>query len=140
MIIAASIFFLLSLILEASVTTLPLVFLTLLCLTVIIRKEWVFALALFAGIILDAVSFRILGQSGIYFVISIFLVILYERKFETATKSFIFISSFLGSFGYLLLFSYGNLIILQAISSAIIGALIFSFLGKFKEKKQISNF
>jgi len=137
---AATIIFLLSLFLESSVTTLPLVFLTLLCLAVLTREEWIFVIAFIAGVLLDALSFRVLGQSSLYFLLFIFLVFLYERKFEISTKYFVLLASFVGSFGYLLLFTYGNLIIIQAIASAIIGTIIFSFFRKFKERKQISNF
>ncbi len=138
--LAATIIFLLSFLLESSVTTIPLVFVTLLCLAVLTRKEWVFAIIFIAGIVLDALFFRALGQSSLYFLIYIFLVFLYEKKFEIATKNFIFVASFLGSFGYLLLFSYGNMIILQSISSAIIGTLIFLFLKRIEGKSKFSIF
>lgn len=137
---AATIIFLLSFLLEASVTTLPLVFLTLLCFSILTRKEWIFVIAFIAGVVLDALSFRLLGESSLYFIGCIFLVFLYQRKFEIATKHFVFISSFVGSLGFLLLFSYGNLIILQAISSAIIGTLIFLFLKRIEGKSKFSIF
>jgi len=119
-----------SLFLESSVTTLPLVFLTVLCLAVLTSKEWIFVIAFIAGVLLDALFFRALGQSSLYFILYIFLVFLYERKFEISTKYFIFIASFLGSFGFLIIFSYNNLI-LQSLMSSIIGVLIFSILSRF---------
>ncbi len=128
--LAATIIFLLSILLEASVTTLPLVFLTLLCLAVLIRKEWIFALAFLTGIILDTFSFRTIGVSSIYFLAFIFLVFLYQKKFEIATRYFIFASSFLGSLGFSIIFSYQNAV-LQSIISSLIGVLIFSILSRF---------
>ena len=128
--LTASIIFLLSLFLESSVTTLPLVFLALLCLAVLTRKEWVFVIAFIVGVLLDAFSFRALGQSSLYFIIYIFLVFLYERKFEISTKYFIFIASFLGSFGFLIIFSYNNLV-LQSLVSSIIAVSVFSILSRF---------
>lgn len=128
--LTATIIFLLSLFLESSVTTLPLVFLTLLCLAVLTSKEWIFVIAFIAGVLLDALSFRTLGQSSLYFILYIFLVFLYERKFEISTKYFIFIASFLGSFGFLIIFSYNNPV-LQSLMSSIIGVLIFSILSRF---------
>lgn len=128
--LTATIIFLFSLFLESSVTTLPLVFLTVLCLAVLTSKEWIFVIAFIAGVLLDALSFRALGQSSLYFILYIFLVFLYERKFEISTKYFIFIASFLGSFGFLIIFSYNNLI-LQSLMSSIIGVLIFSILSRF---------
>jgi cell shape-determining protein MreD len=128
---SAGIILLLSFFLESSVTTLPLVFLALLSLAISVRKEWVFFLAFAAGIILDALSLRLLGQSSLYFIIYISLVFLYQGKFEITTKLFIFASSFVGSFGFLVMFSYGN-ILLQSLISAIIGVLMFIFLSKFQ--------
>lgn len=128
--LAATIIFLFSLFLESSVTTLPLVFLTLFCLAVLTRKEWIFVIAFIAGVFLDALSFRVLGQSSLYFILYIFLVFLYERKFEISTKYFVFIASFLGSFGFLIIFSYNN-VVLQSLMSSIIGILIFSILSRF---------
>ena len=128
--LAATIIFLFSLFLESSVTTLPLVFLTLFCLAVLTRKEWIFVIAFIAGVFLDALSFRVLGQSSLYFILYIFLVFLYERKFEISTKYFVFIASFLGSLGFLIIFSYNN-VVLQSLMSSIIGILIFSILSRF---------
>lgn len=136
--LAATIIFLLSFFLESSVTTLPLVFVTLLCLAVLVRKEWIFAVAFIAGVFLDALSFRVLGQTSLYFTVFVFLVFLYQKKFEIATKYFVFIASFLGSFGYLIIFSHGNMMVLQAISSAIIGTIIFSFLKRIEGKSKFS--
>jgi rod shape-determining protein MreD len=128
--LVATIIFLLSFFLETSITTLPLVFLTLLCLAVLTRKEWIFIIAFIAGLALDVSSFRALGQSSLYFVLFIFLVFLYERKFEISTKYFILIASFLGSFGFLIIFSYNNLV-LQSVFSSIIGVLIFAIFSRF---------
>jgi cell shape-determining protein MreD len=128
--LAITIIFLFSLFLESSVTTLPLVFLTLFCLAVLTRKEWIFVIAFIAGVFLDALSFRVLGQSSLYFILYIFLVFLYERKFEISTKYFVFIASFLGSLGFLIIFSYNN-VVLQSLMSSIIGILIFSILSRF---------
>lgn len=130
MILTATIILMLSVLLESSVTTLPLVFLTLLCLAVLVRKEWVFVIAFVAGLVLDAISLRSLGQSSIYFIAFIFLVFIYQRKFEISTKYFIFIASFLGSFGFLIIFSYNNLVS-QSLISSVIGVLIFTLLSHF---------
>lgn len=127
--------FLISFLLEITVTTLPLVFLTLLSVSVLNKREWVFALAFALGIVLDIFSFRLIGVSSIFFLTFIFLVFLYQKKFEIATKYFIFIASFIGSFAYLLLFFANNLIILEAILSAIIGTVIFSLLQRFEKHK-----
>lgn len=134
-----SLFFLIpALIFESSLTTLPLVFIVLLCLTVIFRKNFIFGFAFLFGLLIDLISFKTLGISSIYFLIFLFLVLIYQSKFEITTNSFVVVASFLGSFLYLLLFSHGDLIIFQAIASAIIGLLIFLFLKRIEGKSKFS--
>ena len=135
MISAALIFFLIALILEASVTTLPLVLIAVLVFSVIVHREWVFALALVLGLILDAMTLKTLGSSSIFFVIFIFLVFLYERKFEISTKPFIFLACFLGSILYLQIFKLQDFLFLQGLISAILGTIVFIFLKKLNRKK-----
>ena len=126
-----TLFFLFSILLESSVTTIPLVFLVLLSFFVLQRKEWVFALAFLAGIFLDVLSFRIVGTTSIFFLVFLFLVFLYERKFETATSYFIFATSLAGSILFLSLFSYNGVIIVEGLVSSLIGVLIFMVFSKF---------
>ena len=122
--------FLLSVFLESSVTTIPLVFLVLLAFFVLERKEWIFALAFLAGIFLDILSFRTVGTTSVFFLVFLFLVFLYERKFETATSYFIFAASLAGSILFLSLFSY-NGVIIEGLVSSLIGVLIFMVFSKF---------
>ena len=123
--------FLLSIFLQSSVTTIPLFFLVLLSFFVLERKEWIFFLAFLGGIVLDVLSFRNIGESSIFFVLFLFLVSLYERKFETATVYFIFVSSLLGSILFLGLFYNTGSLILESIISSLLGVLIFVTLSKF---------
>jgi len=50
----------LGLVLEASLTTIPFVFLILLCLMVILRENWLFAVAFVFGLLFDLLSFKTL--------------------------------------------------------------------------------
>src|ERR1035437_407735 len=113
-----------ALILEASLTTIPFVFLILLCFLVLSRENWLFIFAFAIGLILDLVTFKTLGLSSIFFVTILFLVLLYQSKFEIATNAFIFFASLLGSFGYLLFLGYNNSLILQTILSSVIGLVL----------------
>jgi cell shape-determining protein MreD len=122
-----------ALILEASLITIPFVFLSLLCLLVLSRGNWLFIFAFAFGLVLDLVTFKTLGASSAFFVIFLFLVLLYQSKFEIATNAFVFFASFLGSFGYLLLLGYNNNILLQAILSSIIGLLLFKSVQRFSK-------
>ncbi|MEK7160318.1 MAG: hypothetical protein AAB702_02455 [Patescibacteria group bacterium] len=122
----------LALLLETTLTTIPLVLISLVCLIVIYRQDILFLFGFVFGLFLDLILFKTVGMSSLFFVIFLFLILLYQRKFEIKTANFVLISSFFGSLLYLLLFSNGNLIIIQAIVSAIIGLLIFKILQRGK--------
>lgn len=129
-----SLFFLITaLIFESSLTTLPLVFIVLLCLTVVFKQNFIFGLAFLFGLLFDLISFKTLGISSIYFLIALFLVLIYQSKFEITTNSFVVVASFLGSFLYLFLMGYNNNVLLQAILSSIIGLIIFRILLKINK-------
>lgn len=113
-----------ALILEVSFTTLPIVFLTLFIIYIFQKKANVFFFAFLFGILLDIFSVRAIGQTGIFFLAFLFLVALYEKKFETETIPFAFAFSFLGSFIYLLFFNYTN-VFLQALASSLFATLAF---------------
>lgn len=110
-----------------SVTTLPLVFVAILCLFVLTKKLSVILLAVFLGLILDIFSLNVFGKTSLFFVVFLFLVGLYDRKFEIQTLPFVIISSFLGSTIYLLMFG-SYYILWQALVSSLIAVLIFKFL------------
>lgn len=92
-----------AILLESTITTLPLVLLIILFLAIMNRKNEVFVVAFFAGLLLDVLSLGRVGFSSLYFTIFVFLIFLYQRRFEIETLNFVVIFSFLGSFFYLLL-------------------------------------
>lgn len=120
------ILFFLSIILS-SFTTIPFSLAVLGVSAVVFRKSWVFFAAFFLGLIIDLFQLRFLGQTAVFFVIFIFLLFLYKRKFETQTLTFVFFSTFLGSLIYLLIFGYNNVLIQSGIN-AIIGVSFFKLL------------
>lgn len=124
-----------SIIIQSTITTIPLVFLTLLNIAVLKRESFVYPLAFTAGIVLDLMLPQTVGISSVYFVIFIFLVLSYQRKFEIQTPIFVFFSSLVGSFGHLTIFSNFDNILLQSVLSAAIGLLIFNIFDKFNTKK-----
>lgn len=109
---------------EGTITTLPLTLQTLLVFYVLYKNSASIFLAFISGIILDLLSVRLLGTTSIYFVIFLFLVVLYERKFEINTIPFIILSSFFGSLGFLFLFGFQQSI-LQAVASSFFAVLLF---------------
>ena len=121
-----------ALILESSATTIPLILLVLLCSAVIFRQNWIFVLGFIFGLLFDLMVLRNAGLSSAFFVLFLFLVLLYQSKFEIATNAFIFFASLLGSFFYLVLIGYHDGLILEAIVSSLIGLLLFRLLKRVK--------
>lgn len=128
------ILFFLFIILLSTLTTTPLAIAILVVCAVIFRKPWVFFAAFIFGLFLDLSLLAPLGQRGLMFVVFIFTLFLYERKFETQSITFVFFTTFVGSLIYLMVFGYNNLL-LQSFISAVIGVLLFQFLiSNFKFK------
>jgi cell shape-determining protein MreD len=117
--------FLLLVIIEGVLTTLPLTLVFLLCLTVMKRQEWIFLLAFSAGILLDVFLLRQIGITSILFISYVFLLLLYQRKYETATMPFVMIASFVGSILYLLITAQ-DAVLLQGVLSTVITITAFA--------------
>jgi len=122
-----------SILLESTLITLPLTFLIILFASVIIRKNEIFALAFFSGLFLDILAFKNVGWSSIFFVIFVFLVFLYQRKFEVETLHFVAITALIGSFIYLFIEGVSFVIVQALVATFIISASFFIF--KKKNKK-----
>ena len=116
-----------ALILESSITTLPLVLIVLLVFTLIYKKNSIFLFAFLFGIIFDILSFRTIGLSSIFLSVILFFVLIYQSKFEIATNNFVLISSFFGSLGFLIFLGYNNNVILQAVVGSFLGLVLFRF-------------
>ena len=96
-------FFLISLIFESTLIQIPLTLMGLIVFFIVKKHEDLFVIAFFLGLILDIMSFRQVGISSIFFVCILFLISLYERKYEIKTLPFVIISSAIGSLVYLLI-------------------------------------
>ena len=119
-------FFLLIIVLN-SLTTIPFSIAAIAVSTVLFKKSWVFFAAFILGLFLDLFLLRPLAQTSLFFVLFVFIIWLYERKFETQTITFVFFTAFLGSLTYLLLFGY-NQVLMQAFINALLAVLFFKFL------------
>lgn len=124
---------------ELTYTDLPLTLIFILILAVMKRGEWIFILAFFAGIILDIFSLRSLGQTSIFFLLFVFLVLMYERKYEISTLPFVMITSFFGSFFYLLYIQIGVKLD-YAITCALLGGVVFFTYTFYKQKKPVVSY
>lgn len=119
--------FILSIIFQSSVTTIPLVLLLLLNIAVVSKKTSVFVLAFFCGLTLDIMLSNYLGETSIFYIVFLAVVFLYERKFDIQTFPFVFISSLVGSFIYLSFYD-SRFLLIESFASAFISILFFWFL------------
>lgn len=110
--------------LEGSVTTIPLTINSIIILYVITRSNFLFGLASILGIFLDLMSVRTVGISSLLFFLLFFLIIIYERKFEIQTTPFIFFSSFIAT-SIMFITNYHYFFILQVLSTAILTTFVF---------------
>lgn len=119
---------------EGAVISIPLVLDFILVYYVFERKAWIFTLAFISGLILDIFHLRPLGATSIFFAVFIFIITLYERKFEIKTTAFVLFFSFIGSVIFLFIFEY-NYVLLQSIVNSLIAVMLFKVSGKFEKKK-----
>lgn len=114
----------LALLLESTITSLPLVLIILFCAAVVWRNSAIFLWGFVTGLVLDSLLLQPLGKSSIFFIIFLTAAFLYERKFEVQSIPFVGIFSFVGSFIYLWIYGYKG-IIWEAMVSASITILLF---------------
>lgn len=129
--------------LETALTSLPL-FLIAVSVVLILystkRNDWVFLLAFLAGLVLDVSAVRYLGGTSLFLTCWLFLVLLYERKYEIDTIPFVLVSSFFGIFLYLWFFGYGDIFIQSVVGSFLSGVLFIIFRGKSTSCKENLQF
>ena len=70
----------------SGITTIPFPIGLLAIVTILSKKPWVFFLALGLGLFLDLISIRALGYTSLALTIFVFILFLYEKKFETISK------------------------------------------------------
>lgn len=123
---------------EATFITIPLVLIFLINFLVIEKKSWVFPAAFCFGLMLDILTLRYLGSTSLFFVTFLFIINLYERKFETSNLFFVLFASFVGSFFYLTIFGI-RLAFSQSVIASITGFLIF-YLMTLISKREAMDF
>lgn len=92
-----------SVLLQGSLLSFPLVFVFLTNMAIKEKKLSILPMAFFLGLILDSFYLKTLGTTSIFFLIFLFGLFTYQRKFEIDNLSFIFASSFLGSMSFFLI-------------------------------------
>jgi cell shape-determining protein MreD len=121
-----------ALLLEGTITTLPLVLVCILCLGIFRRDALTFFIAFFAGFLLDALLLHPVGKTSLFFVTFLFLVSLYQRKYEINSVPFVLAASFIGSVIFLWIFGDRN-ILLQSVLSSVIATVLFSVCRNFSK-------
>jgi len=124
--------------LEGTVISLPFSFLSLIFLATTRKHVSVFFLAIVNGLILDLITLRPLGITGIFYTVFLFLLFLYERKYETSTLPFILSAVFVGVLIYSVIFSNTH-ITLQIILSIIIITLVYSLSAKIFRSSSVQH-
>src|SRR5688572_19294963 len=116
--------------LQSMVLSIPIVLVLLLILYITEKDVHIFLIAFIFGVLLDILYVNTIGQSSLFFVIFLFVVMLYERKFEIHTYAFVALSSFLGSMAFLLMNSY-SAVLLQALVTSILALFFFRGVKQF---------
>lgn len=130
--------FIASLLLECFVVNIPLVLVNLIALVVIKKNYQIFFAGFILGIFLDILSFRTVGISSLFFITLIFLILLYEKKFEITTNYFVVLASLVGSFAFIFINHLHN-IFLSSIISMLLGLMFFNIYKKIYIVKKEEN-
>ncbi len=113
-----------AILLESTITNLPIVLVVLLCSAVILRNPGVFLWGFFSGIMLDALKLQTIGESSLFFLLFLLTAFLYDRKFEVQSVPFVLLFSFLGSVLYMWIFG-NNYIFVHSVVNAMIAVGVF---------------
>lgn len=131
--------FIISTLLEGIITPIPLIWVLLLILAITPQRGLVFFLAFFLGIILDVLSTQPIGKSSALFTGFLFLVFLYERKYETNSLQFVAVASFIGGLLYMTSVGADNGIV-GALLATIYASVIFLFTNVRKKSEEMSSY
>ncbi len=120
--------------LQSSLTTVPVLLVILLLLSIEKRDGSVLAIAFFVGLLYDLLTVQSLGVSSLFFVCFVFIILLYQKKYEIDTLYFVAFASFFGSLLYLVLFGLSS-IFLQALVVMCLAVVVF-VVGKHMNKRK----
>lgn len=127
---------LLSIVLEGIVFALPLVLALLIILQITYRSGLVVVAAFISGVFLDALLFRPLGQTSLFFLFFLILLILYEKRFEVQTYTFLLWSVIAGTTAYLVFFGSVSFFAQEFLAVVISLILFFIFMRKNSERNE----
>jgi len=123
---------------ESALTSLPLLLIIVGVLAVLYKETWVAALAFFGGLLLDVTKLQPLGSTSLFLVCWLFLILLYERKYEVDSIPFVAISSFFGTLLYMWIFE-GSGLLMHAGAASVLATLLYlgSRVIRFRKRAKI---
>lgn len=121
---------------EGSVFKFPLILDLLVVMYVTKRESWIFTVAFFAGILLDVVFVRAFGLTSLFLLLSLFLVFLYEKKYEITTKEFVFFFLLFSGLVYFKLFD-NQLVVFSSMFNSLFAVLLFLVVGRSRFPAQL---
>jgi len=74
------------------------------------KKNLGFPAAFLTGAVLDILLLNPLGKTSLFLVVFLFIILLYDKKFDIQTFPFVFLASFIGSFVYFIAFQISKCI------------------------------
>lgn len=117
---------------QGELSSFPIILDVLLISYILTRSTKIVTASFISGIFLDIFTVKTVGISSMFFVVFLFLVFLYERKFEITTLPFVLITSFLGSLGYLVL-TQDTILFFESLVSAIITVGLFTVIFRIRK-------
>ena len=131
---------LISLLFEGSVAVFPATLAILVVYSLMRNMQAALIAAVISGAVLDIVFLRPVGVTSMVFCLILFLLFLYDRKYEIQSLPFVLLASGVSSLIYLLVFRIPHPIIQSVLASAFSG-FIFIISKRFihKEKKHFAH-
>ena len=123
-----------SVILEGTITSLPLVLISLIFISLHFSSEDTFLSAFLSGLFLDVLTVRSTGQTSVYFLLILLLVFLYKKKYESSSLLFTTIITFVAASIYFIIFPAPQAIVQVFIATCISG-MLFSLDKRYSFQK-----
>lgn len=108
-----------SLLLQATLTSFPLIVVVLLLWFVFSPSAFILVTVFVAGIVFDMLTVTPIGQTSVVLLVLLFGVYLYQRKFEADTIPFVFLTTTGASFLFVLLVGFGNAFLQAILAGAV---------------------
>ena len=123
---------------QGGITNIPLTLGALILLWIVYQAGWVIIVAFFTGVFIDIVTFHPFGSSSVFFIVTLFLILLYQRKFEIQSVPFIGASVFVFSLLYSAFFIHKSSL-LGALATAGIITSVYLLIASLATGKRSSR-